>query len=254
MSSIVTSRFIKCHDYLKENSYIKSSTKFAEALEITKQALNEILKGRREVSAEILGRAVSTFFFNPDYLLKGEGDYIKNPESDLYFRNNISFIPYRAQAGYLDQFEDEGWLDTLEKFRLPVPQLREGEYRCFEVEGDSMLPHYSDGDFVICSKIDLNYLGNYLKNNMVYIVMTESGIVLKQVTLDSPNSRVVNLVSFNQEYSPQVLRLTHLKELWKVQYKLTSDDLSGGEGNRMGAMTEELASMREMISKLMEAR
>lgn len=251
MASPVTERFIKCHNYLKENSFIKSSAKFAEALGIKKQSLNEILKSRREVSVDVIGLSVEIFHFNPEYLLMGKGDYLKDPNEESYLNNNITYIPYKAQAGYIDQYSDEQWLETLDTFRLPAPQLREGEFRCFEIEGDSMEPFYNDGDYVICSRVDMNYLGNYLKNNMVYIVVTEDGIVLKQLAIDVVNSRVLELVSFNKSYPDQTIKLRNVKEIWKVHMKLTSTDLMGnGEVNKLEEVSSELADLKAMVAKL----
>ena len=54
MNSIVTERFIKCHDKLLANNQVRSSRQFAISLDYLPQSLSEIVKGRRDVTIELL--------------------------------------------------------------------------------------------------------------------------------------------------------------------------------------------------------
>jgi len=56
--NIVTERFIKCHNLLKEENRIRSSRQFALSLDYLPQSLSEILRGRRDVTIELLRKAV----------------------------------------------------------------------------------------------------------------------------------------------------------------------------------------------------
>ena len=73
MPSVVTERFIKCHDYLKEQKLVKSSRQFALSLDYLPQSLSEILKRRRDVTIELLRQAIATYKLNPLFLFTGEG-------------------------------------------------------------------------------------------------------------------------------------------------------------------------------------
>jgi len=58
MRDQVTVRFVECYEYLKAQGIVKSARQFALSLDTYPQSLNEILKGRREVSLCVLRRTV----------------------------------------------------------------------------------------------------------------------------------------------------------------------------------------------------
>ena len=72
MNNVVTQRFIKCHDKLREEKRIKSSRQFALSLEYLPQSLSEILKGRRDVTIELLRKSVERYQINPVYIYTGD--------------------------------------------------------------------------------------------------------------------------------------------------------------------------------------
>src|SRR5688572_11043037 len=53
-------------------------------------------------------------------------------------RSDIPFVPVKAAAGYLAGYADPEFVDELNTFTLPM--LSGGNYRAFEIIGDSMLP------------------------------------------------------------------------------------------------------------------
>jgi len=100
-NSIVTQRFIKCHNKLREIGTIRSSRQFALQLEYLPQSLSEILKGRRDVTIELLRKAVESYKINPVYVYTGEGPMFMSEEGKLenlvillLFRN-FQLLPYR---------------------------------------------------------------------------------------------------------------------------------------------------------------
>ena len=76
MYNVVTDRFVKCHDFLKEKGIIKSTRQFAQSLNYAPQSMSEILKKRRDIPIEILRKAVELFDLNPNYLFSGEGEFL----------------------------------------------------------------------------------------------------------------------------------------------------------------------------------
>jgi len=57
-ANIVTKRFIKCHDKIREDNRVRSSRQFALSLDYLPQSLSEILKGRRDVTIEKSSRKI----------------------------------------------------------------------------------------------------------------------------------------------------------------------------------------------------
>ena len=66
-------------------------------------------------------------------------------------RPDIPFVPVKAAAGYLNGYADPEYIDELNTFTLPM--LSGGNYRAFEIMGDSMLPTPS-GSVIVGEKVD----------------------------------------------------------------------------------------------------
>ena len=82
-------------------------------------------------------------------------------------RNIIHFVPVKAAAGYLAGYADTEFIDELNTFTLPM--LSGGNYRAFEIIGDSMIPTPS-GSIIVGEKID-NI--DDVKNNTACIIITK---------------------------------------------------------------------------------
>ncbi|MEL7123486.1 MAG: helix-turn-helix transcriptional regulator, partial [Bacteroidota bacterium] len=151
MNSIVTQRFIKCHDKLREESRIKSSRQFAISLDYLPQSLSEILKGRRDVTIELLRKAIETYKINPVYIYTGIGPLFMTEETHDAFRvlnivtntqdeERILHVPLTAQAGYASENSSPKFIKELPTFSLPDYKYKAGTFRCFDVPGDNMKP------------------------------------------------------------------------------------------------------------------
>lgn len=91
-------------------------------------------------------------------------------------RNIIHFVPVKAAAGYLAGYADAEFIDELNTFTLPM--LSGGNYRAFEIIGDSMLPTPS-GSIIVGEKTESL---DEAKNNCAYIVVSRNeGIVYKRL-------------------------------------------------------------------------
>lgn len=183
-----------------------------------------------ERMAQVTRRSVS-FFTKEDYDI--ENDEVINQERkmlgyqirtlsivvDKEGNELIPFVPVKAQAGYTKGFGDDIFLGTLQTFS--IPNLRNGTYRMFEVDGDSMLQitggGLHDGDIVIAQ-----YLENFydVRDNRVYVVVSKEGIVIKRLInrLRSDNPVIV-CKSDNKSgaYPDFLLRPEDLYEIWELK-------------------------------------
>ena len=218
MTNPITKRFVECHDELKSSGAIKSSATFAEHINTHRQTLNEILKGRRSVKIEMIQLAIEKYFFNPYYIFSGTGEKFVNPDLDSKeIVSNISIVPVKAQAGYGDQVFDPVFKETLDKFSLPLPKFRTGDYFAFEVEGFSMYPTLDDGELVICSKLDPNYYTHTIKDDQVYVFVTQDEVLVKRAINKLYRNNIITLQSDNKDYPEINLKASKLKEVWKVE-------------------------------------
>jgi transcriptional regulator with XRE-family HTH domain len=127
-------------------------------------------------------------------------------------RNLIHFVPVKAAAGYLAGYADSEFIDELNTFTLPM--LSGGNYRAFEIIGDSMLPTPS-GSIIVGEKVDGM---DDVKNNMAYIVISRNeGIVYKRIVKNNKQKNKVTLVSDNPTYQPYQVNTEDIIELWQAQ-------------------------------------
>ena len=127
-------------------------------------------------------------------------------------RNVIHFVPVKAAAGYLTSYADSEFIDELNTFTLPM--LSGGNYRAFEIIGDSMLPTPS-GSIIVGEKVESM---EDVKNNLAYIVVSRSeGIVYKRIVKNNRSKSKVSLVSDNPTYQPYQVNAEDIAELWQAQ-------------------------------------
>ncbi|MFT3981411.1 MAG: LexA family transcriptional regulator [Ferruginibacter sp.] len=127
-------------------------------------------------------------------------------------RNVIHFVPVKAAAGYLAGYADSEFIDELNTFTLPM--LSGGNYRAFEIIGDSMLPTPS-GSIIVGEKVDDM---DDVKSNGAYIVISRNeGIVYKRIVKSNKTKNKVSLVSDNPSFQPYQVNTEDILELWSAQ-------------------------------------
>src|SRR5574343_175369 len=130
-------------------------------------------------------------------------------------RSNIQFVPVKAAAGYLAGYNDPEFVDELNTFTLPM--LGPGEYRAFEIIGDSMLPTPS-GSVIVGEKVE-NL--EDLKNSNTYVVLSRNeGVAYKRVVKNNRLKNKITLISDNPQYEPYHVSAEDVLEIWKAVYIL----------------------------------
>lgn len=124
-------------------------------------------------------------------------------------------VPQKVAAGYLGNIADHQWVETLPTISLP-DMPRGKTTRAFEIEGDSMLPHFHEGAYVGCT-----FLENldHIQEGYVYIVVTDEGVTMKRVYKRGNSLR---LISDNSLYKPFEIPLKEVREIWKVHRAITA--------------------------------
>jgi phage repressor protein C with HTH and peptisase S24 domain len=232
MKSVVTQRFINCHDKLKEENRIRSSRQFALSLDYLPQSLSEILKGRRDVTIELLRRAVEEYQVNPVYLYTGEGPMFMTEEDHKSFRvltivtngqedERIVHVPVPAQAGYAGEHVDPSFIQDLPTFSLPDYKYKVGTHRAFDVSGDSMEPTLFEGDKVVCSFLEPSLWESAIKDNYVYVIITRADVMVKRVFNHLKEDKQLQIVSDNAYYEPSRINIGDIREMWYVRAKIS---------------------------------
>jgi phage repressor protein C with HTH and peptisase S24 domain len=127
-------------------------------------------------------------------------------------RTDIPLVPQKAAAGYLNGYADPEFVDELNTFTLPM--LAGGDYRAFEIVGDSMMPTPS-GSVIVGERVQ-NL--DEVKTNQTYIVVSRSeGIVYKRMMKNNRQKNKYTLVSDNPTYQPYIINADDILEVWQAQ-------------------------------------
>lgn len=257
-TSIVTQRFIKCHNQLKEEGTVRSSRQFALSLDYLPQSLSEILKGRRDVTIELLRKAVEKYKINPVYIYTGEGAMFMSEEVHKSFRlltivtnsqedERIVHVPVPAQAGYAGEMTDPTFIQDLPTFTLPDYKYKVGTHRSFDVAGDSMEPTLFEGDKVVCSYLEPTLWENSIKDNYVYVIVTRGDVVVKRIMNRLKEERYLELHSDNGFYEPYTVNIGDIREIWYVRAKISP--FLPSPANLQNNLQDEVKQLRNTIVK-----
>ncbi|AWW29265.1 transcriptional regulator [Echinicola strongylocentroti] len=155
---------------------------------------------------------------------------------------NITMVPQKASAGYLNGYADPEYMQQLPQFHLPN-LAKNATYRAFEVSGDSMLP-LVPGTVVIGAFVEQPA---EIKSGKTYILVTASeGVVYKRVFNYLDENGKLFLVSDNEMYKPYEVPGEEVEEVWEAKAFISTDFPNPKDKNK--AVT--LEDLAEMISEL----
>ncbi|KIC90410.1 XRE family transcriptional regulator [Flavihumibacter sp. ZG627] len=200
---------------------------FATRLKIKRSLLGAYEEERAEPRLEVLELVSDLFKVSLDELFlkdlgETKGSYIAKRRAQKLATEPtvIQFVPVKAAAGYLNGFADPEFIDELNTFTLPM--LAPGQYRAFEILGDSMLPTPS-GSIIVGEKVeDLEAV----KTSNTYIVVSrQEGIVYKRLMKNPRSKQKLTLVSDNPVYQPYQVEASDIVEVWQAQMVITRANL-----------------------------
>lgn len=140
-------------------------------------------------------------------------------------KENITMVPQKASAGYLNGFSDPEYMESLPQFHLPNLS-RNATYRAFELAGDSMLP-LIPGTIVIGSYVDQP---KDIKSGKTYVLVTQTeGVVYKRVFNYLNENGKLFLVSDNDHYKPFEVRGEDVLEVWESKAFISTDFPNPGD-------------------------
>lgn len=192
---------------------------FATKLGVKRSLIGAYEEERADPRLEVLEIVADIFKLTLDDLLLRDvsnlgGSYMARRRQQKMMqsadRNIIHFVPVKAAAGYLAGYADSEFIDELNTFTLPM--LSGGNYRAFEIIGDSMLPTPS-GSIIVGEKVEGG--AEEVKNNQAYIVVSRNeGIVYKRIVKNNKIRNRYTLVSDNPQFQPYQVNVEDVLELW----------------------------------------
>lgn len=130
--------------------------------------------------------------------------------------NRIEIVPQRAQMGYLKGYSDPDFIESLQTISLPF--LRNGKYRAFPADGDSM-PPYNEGTFIVGKYVESR---DHLKTGRTYIFITRDGIVYKRYAKQNKTGTLVS--SDNTFYEPYEINWGDVLEIWEFACSINTKE------------------------------
>lgn len=227
---------------------------FATRLGIKRSLLGAYEEERAEPRTDVLEVVSDIFKVTLDDLLRNDiSEQASSGASYLSKRRqlkmsgsnqaNIPFVPVKAAAGYLSGYGDPEFVDELNTFTLPM--LAAGNYRAFEIVGDSMLPTPS-GSVIVGEKVEDP---EAVKNNQAYIVVSRSeGIVYKRIMRNNRSRTKVTLVSDNPIFEPYQLNVEDIMELWQAQVVITK--VSPQQRYDVTSLSNLVSNLQEQVSAI----
>jgi transcriptional regulator with XRE-family HTH domain len=223
---------------------------FAQKLRIKRSLLGAYEEERAEPRIDVLEVVCDIFKLTLDDLLRkdlsdNKSNYIAKRRALKLAsgRSDIPFVPVKAAAGYLAGYADPEFVDELNTFTLPM--LSGGNYRAFEIIGDSMLPTPS-GSVIVGEKVESV---EEVKNNTACIVVSRNeGIVYKRVQKNGRVKNKLTLASDNPVYHPYTVNTEDVLEMWQAQMVLSKANQQ--QRWDMGQLTNIVSDLQEQVISL----
>ncbi|MBL0234882.1 MAG: LexA family transcriptional regulator [Chitinophagaceae bacterium] len=228
---------------------------FANKLDIKRSLLGAYEEERAEPRIDVLEIVCDIFKLTLDDLLRkdlsdNKGNYLAKRRALKMAggRTDIAFVPVKAAAGYLAGYADPEFVDELNTFTLPM--LTGGNYRAFEIIGDSMLPTPS-GSVIVGEKVDSI---DEVKNDVPCIVVSRNeGIVYKRIQKNGRQKNKLTLVSDNPIFHPYTINAEEVIELWQAQVVISK---TGSQqrwdmaqlGNVVNNLQEQVNSLKKRMN------
>ena len=235
--------------YISESKGI-TREKFFEDLGITYGNLKGKAK-EKALSSDVLAKIITKYpEISSEWLLTGNGEMLKSEGATEVIKtprveiiepikvegrslmpkvvvvddednDRIPLVSVKAQAGYLEGYDDSNYIEELPTYSLP--EMRNGTYRMFQVSGFSMYPTLQDGSYVIGKFVeDWEWLGD----NRVCVVVTErDGVIVKRVTNRAREKGFLYCKSDNRDYKHIKVMLEDIKEIWECQAHISFEFL-----------------------------
>lgn len=228
---------------------------FAQKLRIKRSLLGAYEEERAEPRIEVLEIIADMFKLTLDDLLRkdlseSKGSYLSKRRAQKMAagRGDIPFVPVKAAAGYLAGYSDPEFIDELNTFTLPM--LAGGDYRAFEIVGDSMMPTPS-GSVIVGERVSSL---EELKNSNTYIVVSKTeGIVYKRVMKNNRQKNKYTLVSDNPAYQPYTVNAEDIVEVWQAQMVISRANTQqrwdvGQLANLVSNLQQQVTTLKKRIN------
>ena len=258
MSNPVTRRFIQCFNHIVDCGEVRSGRQFALSLDYYPQSLNDILKGRRDVTIELLRKSIDVYAFNPLFLFTGEGEKIINTSSKSIDKSKkkIPVIRIEDRNALANHLNKDEYVTALSGIRDLIRNCLSDQIRAFEISSEDENTGLVKGDLVICRKLNQSDWSESIMDGYIYVFIDDHGVKIDRVlNFINDNGTIVlsrNTPGYNKR---EVLNVEFVDEVWELKYRLTKDipnpnNINYRTDQRLSDFALALADQSETISAL----
>jgi len=210
-----------------------SQQQLADELSVGRTAIANIEADIANPGHKTLLELANFFGVSLDDLLHGkiENEKTTHGKSTISYRpivvtvdeageENIVMVDTKAAAGYPTRFLEPEYYKELPAFKLPGSDYRNGTFRCFQVEGDSMTDSLQNGDFVVGRFCDNHFKD--IREGYIHVVVTNDNVLVKRILNKAESDHTLTLISDNEAYPPFDIDIDEVREIWYVKSKLTN--------------------------------
>lgn len=210
--------------------YCNTQQEFADKVGKSKQWVSNLVSDGFPIGKKTTAIIIEAFpNINPNWVLFGNGEMLL--ESEV---NNIEdareidpeyieveLISKYAYAGYLTGYGDMEYLEMLPKVKVIVDKTIHGNYKCFEVKGDSMVDgsfeSWLDGDIVLGREVKRElWLPKLHINKCDFIIVHKDGILLKRIISQDNNNGTITIHSLNPDKSAYPDEEIYLNDVMQI--------------------------------------
>lgn len=236
-----------------------------------------MIKSKTNFGVDKVLKIVNAFpDLNPDWLLRGAGEMILSEGNlkgklkgnlsalsepfqpygkpalvtvDEGGNDNIVMVDVKAAAGYTENLQTPVFFKELPAFKLPGGRFRNGTFRGFEVENDSMQDTLFAGNWVIGRQVtDMKEI----LEGYIHVVVGLKEIVIKRILNRIKERNKFVLLSDNDAYRPKEIDADDVQELWLVKTYFSFDlrNRNRDIGKKVLGLEADVAEVKKRLSKI----
>lgn len=205
----------------------------AATLKVSRVRVNNLLNGKSQFGGKVSREWSAAFGFDPVWLLTGgtEGTPPDEPTAPAQSARpaagivyNAPLVPKYMHGGFASGYGDDEYVAALPRYPFIIDgdTLPRGEYYAFEVKGESMDDgtdrSIKEGDICLCRVIAPHLYRDAPLHfrKWLFALVTNDGIVIKQITKHDTATGMITLHSYNPLYPDKELKLADVKMVLNV--------------------------------------
>ena len=254
MAKQITGRFIRCFELAKKRGIIRSAREFALAIGCHPQSMHEVLKGRRDVTVDMLEGAISHYNFSTKYIFHNQGNPRVGNTHQVMLLQDMPLV--RA-----DQFKSYVQSSDTHEFCQRLPHITffgvDSEYslRAFEISETNQELGIRSSDILICSLLEKESWKKEITDEEIYLVLYGEDLRVKMIrNMLSLREMIVLSSSFAVDAHKQLLSPNEVGEIWRIHKVITSHAQGRlkrwSQEQKINRIEDLLSQQGEVIAKL----